>query len=190
MVKQFHLKVSKNPSSSLNINDTPSTPLPDIALGDLTPIIEPFDDSFRYLHKYPIIPTYKPQNVLKNVYTQHRQQDRGRAIALKLDPRYKLIKRIDNIWTWQIYEEGHTEDTLKTYSFEWDEIGESPLNINFENTYTNISGYPHAFAWAAWFIINGIPDNNNWPPIPSVNPNWHFDNIPDWVEYPASSLIR
>lgn len=133
-------------------------------------------------------------------YSQHRQQDRGRAIAIGKDPKYSLVKREATCGqalcaVWNFKKVGKFRQ-VQYYQVLWNGIGTPQGGLTVGSTYSNgfdyydpfdntflyhVDGQPDCFTWAVWFMVNGIPSDGLWTPTPSRNPNWTF--APQWVEY-------
>lgn len=126
-------------------------------------------------------------------YSQHRQQDRGRAIALCRDPKYSFINReSESVWNFKKIGEFRV---VQYYQVLWNGIGTPQSGMTVGSRYSNgfdyydlnndyqytVPGLPDSFTWAVWFMVNGIPSDSFWIPTPSKNPNWTF--APAWVEY-------
>lgn len=145
---------------------------------------------------YQPIPTSRqwkaanPQPTMSN-YTQHRQQDIGRAIANgKINA---LLDRSGDVWTFQEYKRHRgVPDETKIYTVTWDGLGTPRAGLStstysqgpsyYRNgTLVQLEGRPDKWTWAVYFLVNGIPPDSQWVPIPSRNPNWTFE--PAWVEY-------
>jgi hypothetical protein len=183
MARNFHIRGHKGRKPNQRIYN-PDTPID--VINSLFPEsldLGALDTSFQVVRPYYPFPKRKPDAVFSSHYVQHRQQDRGRAIALNLDPQHRFIKRVSNIWYFQTYEEQRKgrDVNYDLITFFWDGVG-NPGDINYNTGYTQQSGYPHSYQWAAWFMVNGT-SHGVWPPLPSVNPGWHFAGIPDWYEY-------
>jgi len=132
-------------------------------------------------------------HVSRGDYSQHRQQDRGRAIALRKDPKYSFVKReAESVWN---FKKVGKFRVVQYYQVLWNGIGTPPSGVTVGSTYSNgfdyydqfgdyqytVPGLPDCFTWAVWFMVNGIPSDTLWIPTPSRNPGWTF--APQWVEY-------
>lgn len=127
-------------------------------------------------------------------YSQHRQQDRGRAIALRRDPKYSFINReSESVWNFKKIGKFRA---VQYYQVLWNGIGTPSAGKTVGSRYSNgfdyydpfdntflyhVDGRPDCFTWAVWFMVNGIPSDSLWIPTPSRNPSWTF--APAWVEY-------
>lgn len=132
-------------------------------------------------------------SVSRSDYSQHRQQDIGRAIALKKDPKRSFYRRVgaDN---WVFNKVGKFWQ-LEYWTVVWSGIGTPQGGLTIDSSYSqgfdyydldnifqyHVDGQPDCYTWAVWFMVNGIPSDELWIPTPSRNPGWTF--APGWVEY-------
>lgn len=121
-------------------------------------------------------------------YMQHRMMDEGRAIATKNHPRRSLVANDGDMWEFGDYDPN--KPSYKIYTVTWDGIGD-PLQamgvdygsgneggaVTFAQTRLSSSTFgqyaPDAFVWAVYFLVNGIPGDDVWFPIPSKYPDWN-----------------
>jgi hypothetical protein len=204
MVKQFHLKIPQRSRKSSQQKLNEQTPayvdldypqLPDVSLPDIeieTSSITNFPDAF---HKLPNPDMLSSVSVQKWEYIQHRMEDEGRAIALARHPRKALVQVDGNVWTFKHYDSAGWSNapTLKTYTVEWDGVGDPLVVMGVEKTSANPGGTnqkasnplssstfgqyaPDPFVWAVYFSVNPAPADADWIPnaIPtlSVGPPW------------------
>lgn len=193
MVKNFRI-VAPIPKRSLVIEAPPIEEIPPAK----TPKLR------KRIGKYKALPTtsqwrdwntYHDPAITTIEKTQQRQQDQGRAIALGLDNRNTFVKRQGDVWTFQALIREGGSYKFKTYTVTWDGVG-TPVGGYSTATYSSgiytkkdgsigtFQGRPDKFTWCVWFKVNGIVPQQQWPPIPSRNPDWPFD--PAWPEYDLS----
>lgn len=181
---------------SLTIEDAPLEELPELSLSRLGARVKP----------YKPVPTkeqwqaLKPNAPLQSDYTQHRQQDIGRAIALGLDPANVLVSRVGNAWTFGGYinHRSGTGDEYKLYTVTWDGIGVPPAGVSTttysqgrtyarrDGTVGTLQGKPDKYTWAVHWLVNGIPPDSKWLPIPSRWSDYPYNALAPWVEYNLS----
>jgi hypothetical protein len=195
VVKNFRLIVPPK-KRSLIIEPAPLKKIPDIPLpklGKRLKTYKPIPTTIQWRNWNGLHPT---SIVSQSDYTQHRQQDIGRAIAIGKDVTNTLTDRTGDTWTFASYYYNNGQLNSKTYTVTWNGIGTPPAGVSTSTysqgpsyyrrngTFVQLQGKPDKFTWAVWFLVNGIPPDSQWQPIPSKNPNWIFE--PRWVEYNLS----
>lgn len=127
-------------------------------------------------------------------FSQHRMQDRGRAIALGRNSRETLLTHTGNKWVFAWTKPKGKDKGTKLYTVTWDGIG-APVGGLSTTTYSQgkaylkggvaryLDGKPDQYTWAVWFIVNGIPEDAAWPPLPSKRTGWSLP--PAWPQYPV-----
>lgn len=212
MVKQWRIKIpkarsGKSKTSQQKLNEqtpdyvdlTDPPELPDISLPDTeikTPSINNFPDAFK---KLPNSDMRNSVSVDKWVYIQHRMEHEGRAIALGRHPRRGSSKVDGDTWTFTDYDPN--EPTIKTYTVDWDGLGDPLVVMGVEESSTNPGGTnqqssnplssstfgqyaPDAYVWAVYFLVNGAPPDDEW--LPNVIPT--IEVGPVWPDYDLSLM--
>ena len=124
-------------------------------------------------------------------YVQHRQMNEGRAMALGIHPRRKLLKRDGNSWLFSLYFPGgrNNPSYYKEYIVNWDGVlvnGNPPIGVS-NTTFGQYA--PDSFSWAVYFLVNGIVDDSLWFPVSSKYPQWNSLNIGQFVPEYNLSLV-
>ncbi len=204
MVKRFRIRIPIR--NQINAQVRLNEQLPDYADLNI-PAIPDIDISIdlevpsinRFVRPYNSVPTKSMRGALPLAaqpqnweYIQHRLMDEARAIALNIHPRKTFTANQGNLWEFGSYDSG--KKTYSAYTVTWDGSGD-PLNVmgvgygggNEGGTHaiaslrlsTSTFGEyaPDVFVWAVYFLVNGIPDDSLWFPVPSKNPAWSVGAI-------------
>lgn len=162
----------------------------DISLEDLTLTLPRFD---RRIASYDPVPTRAMFEAIggeatlpQGDYIQHRQMDVGYQIARSLHPQRTLQRSgsVDGIWVFSDYQPKRKgkPDQYKLYTVDWDGIGNPPQGVS-TSTFSQVFA-PDCYTWAVYFLVNGIPSEAQWFPIPSRYPEWNSFGIgPEVPEY-------
>ena len=79
--------------------------------------------------------THPGQEITRTIYTQHRQQDRGRAIALRKDPKYSFINReAESVWH---FKKVGKFRVVQYYQVLWNGMGTPSGGKTLGSTYSN-----------------------------------------------------